>query len=57
MSALNVIVQRDRVVVVTDAAAYDANSGIVMGFGVKQAAIASWPGALATRGAALATRS
>jgi hypothetical protein len=55
MSAINVIRQRDRVVLVTDGAAWDVNAGIVVGFPTKAAAIPSWPGALATRGAPAAT--
>jgi hypothetical protein len=50
MSATNVIKQRDRVVLVTDAAAFDGNTGIIVGFPTKAAAILSWPGVLATRG-------
>jgi hypothetical protein len=50
MSAINVIRQRDRVVLVTDGAVWDVNAGIVVGFPTKAAAIPSWPGVLATRG-------
>jgi hypothetical protein len=55
MSAINVIRQRDRVVLVTDGAVWDVNTGIVVGFPTKAAAIPSWPGVLATRGAPAAT--
>jgi hypothetical protein len=53
MSAINVIRQRDRVVLVTDGAVWDVNAGIVVP--TKAAAIPSWPGVLATRGAPAAT--
>jgi hypothetical protein len=36
MSALNVVLQRDRVVLVTDGAAWDQHTGIVQGFPNKQ---------------------
>jgi len=48
-------VRRDGVIVVTDAAAFNVNTGIVVGFPTKAAAIPSWPGALANRGAPAAT--
>jgi hypothetical protein len=39
MSAINVVRQRDRVVLVTDGAVWDVNAGIVVGFPTKAAAI------------------
>src|SRR5262245_18497962 len=54
MSALNVVKLRDRVIVVTDAASYSADSGIVMGFGVKQATLPHLPAVIGVRGAPLA---
>jgi hypothetical protein len=55
MSALNVVKQRDRVVLVTDAAAFDMKTGVIQGFPTKQVAIPSWPGVFATRGNPLGT--
>ena len=55
MSALNVVVQGDRVVLVTDGAVYDMSTGVVQGFPAKQIALPSLPAVLATRGAPLAT--
>jgi hypothetical protein len=55
MSALNVIRQRDRVVLVTDGAVYDTSTGVVQGFPAKQITLPSLPAVLATRGAPLAT--
>ena len=55
MSALNVIRQRDRVVLVTDGAVWDVNAGIILGFPAKQVTLPSLPAVFATRGAPLAT--
>jgi hypothetical protein len=55
MSALNILTLPRCAILTTDAASYNADTGVVAGFGVKQAAIASWPGVLAIRGTALAT--
>lgn len=55
MSAINVIRQRDRVVLVTDGAVWDVNAGIIRGFPAKQATLPSLPAVFATRGAPLAT--
>jgi len=55
MSSLNVVKQRDRVVLITDGAVYDMSTGIVQGFPAKQATLPSLPAVLATRGAPLAT--
>jgi hypothetical protein len=55
MSALNIIKQRDRVVLVTDGAAWDVNTGILRGFPTKQATLPSLPAVFATRGTPLAT--
>jgi len=55
MSALNIVKQRDRVVLVTDGAVYDMSTGVVQGFPAKQTTMPSLPGVLATRGAPLAT--
>ena len=55
MSALNVIKQRDRVILSTDGAVYDMNTGVVQGFPAKQITLPSLPAVLATRGAPLAT--
>src|SRR5262245_24795525 len=54
MSALNIVKQRDRVVVVTDGAAYDSESGVVGAFPTKTIAVPSWPGAVICRGDPLA---
>jgi hypothetical protein len=51
VSALNVIKQRDRVVVVTDGAVWDVRTGVIAGFPCKQATLPSHPAVLATRGA------
>jgi hypothetical protein len=55
MSAINVIRQRDRVILVTDGAVWDVNAGIIQGFPAKQATLPSLPAVFATRGAPLAT--
>jgi hypothetical protein len=55
MSALNVVKQRDRVVLVTDGAVWDVNAGVLQGFPAKQATMPSLPAVFATRGAPLAT--
>jgi hypothetical protein len=55
MSALNIICQRDRVIMVTDGACWDVNTGIVSGYPCKQATMPVLPAVLATRGSPLAT--
>jgi hypothetical protein len=55
MSAINVVKQRDRVVLATDGGAYKMDSGVLFGFPAKQATVPSWPGVVATRGAVLCT--
>src|SRR5262245_35068723 len=55
MSALNVVKQKDRIVVVTDGLTYDGNTGVVRGFQSKQATLPSLPCVIATQGAPLAT--
>lgn len=49
MTAINTILQRDRVTVVTDTAFYDAG-GYVGGFAAKAIALPHWPGIIAMRG-------
>jgi hypothetical protein len=51
MSALNTIKFPGAVVVITDAASFNVDTGVLISLGVKQSAIASWPGVVATRGA------
>jgi hypothetical protein len=51
MSALNILRLKNCAIMTTDAATYDVDSGIVRGFGIKQAAVASWPGVIGVRGA------
>jgi hypothetical protein len=55
VSALNIVVRRDSVLVVTDAVAFDTRSGAVVDFATKAAPIPSWPAVLATRGDPAAT--
>jgi hypothetical protein len=55
MSALNIIKQRDRVVLATDGAVYDVGTGALQGFPAKQATMPSLPAVFATRGSPLAT--
>ena len=50
MSALNILRLKDCAIMLTDAATYDIDTGVIGGFGLKQAAIASWPGAIGVRG-------
>ena len=47
MSALNVVKQRDRVILSTDGAVYDMNTGVVQGFPAKQITLPSLPAMLA----------
>ena len=53
MSALNVVRQKNRVILVTDGAVWDVSTGILDGFPAKQATLPSLPAVLATRGAPL----
>jgi hypothetical protein len=55
MSALNVVKQRDRVVLVTDGACWDVNTGLLRGFPTKVATLPALPAVFATRGNPLAT--
>jgi hypothetical protein len=55
MSSLNLIRQRNRVIVATDGAVYDTNTGVVLGFPAKQSTLPSLPAVFATRGSPLAT--
>lgn len=50
MTAINTILQRDRVTVITDTAFYDVG-GYVQGFAPKAMVIPHWPGIVAMRGA------
>ena|SRR5215467_2418777 len=54
MSALNVVKQKDRVVLITDGAVYDVNTGVIRGFPTKAVAVPSWPGVVAVQGTPLA---
>ncbi|MDF2600092.1 MAG: hypothetical protein K0Q54_2915, partial [Methylobacterium brachiatum] len=51
MTAINTILQHDRVTVITDTAFYDGG-GYVQGFAAKAIAIPHWPGVVAMRGPA-----
>jgi len=57
MSSLNVVKQRDRVVLITDGAVYDMSTGIVQGFPAKisEAEISVRPGDPGTAGAGRST--
>lgn len=53
MTAINVLLQRERAYLITDAAWYDAE-GVLRNIAPKSAAVGHWPGAIATRGPGLA---